>query len=305
MATPTLLSVKMIWGKSPYSAFTDLIHFHDHFFCCFRESNSHQDGENGKIRILMSKDAVNWKSVALLASHGYDLRDPKFSITPQGQLMLNMGATIWGNNQSETINSAVSFSMDGKKWENILVLPYTGQWIWHVTWNQEGTAYGMAYSANSDGTTQVKLVSSSDGVNYNDVKFFTIPNSPTEATLRFLPDQTMLALLRRNDGPGLFGVSVPPYQDWHWSNTQSILGGPDFLIIDDKAIWASSRQTSGEDETCILAQIINGCYLPMLTFPSSGDCSYPGMVYRDGKLYVSYYASQTGKACIYLAVVQL
>ncbi|MCE5316098.1 MAG: hypothetical protein LLG04_01870 [Parachlamydia sp.] len=298
----TLVSDQMIWNADPYSAFTDLIYFQNQFFCCFRESNSHQEGENGKIRILNSTDASSWNSVALLALDGYDLRDPKLSVTPDGQLLLNMGATVWQGSQ-ETINSAVSFSSDGLSWQTVQVLPYPGEWMWRVTWNQ-GKAYTGAYSSNGT-VTALKLMVSTDGINYDVLKTFNLSESPTEATLRFLPDQTMVALVRRNGGPGLIGSSPPPYTNWTWFNTKSVLGGPNFLILPDGWMWATSRQTSGSDESTILALMNLILYDPLLTLPSGGDCSYPGMVYLDGKLYISYYSSQTGQTCIYLAVVQL
>lgn len=78
IADPVLESVQLIWNQAPYNAFTDLIFFQDKFFCCFRESNSHAGGESGKIRILVSLDALHWESVALLSEAGHDLRDPKF-----------------------------------------------------------------------------------------------------------------------------------------------------------------------------------------------------------------------------------
>lgn len=43
----------------------------------------------------------------------------------------------------------------------------------------------------------------------------------------------------------------------------------------------------------------------ILTLPSGGDTSYPGLVWYDGQLWVSYYASHEGKTSIYLAQVAL
>ena len=40
-------------------------------------------------------------------------------------------------------------------------------------------------------------------------------------------------------------------------------------------------------------------YEPLLTLPSGGDTSYPGLVWHDGLLWVSYYSSHEGKAAIY------
>jgi hypothetical protein len=45
---------------------------------------------------------------------------------------------------------------------------------------------------------------------------------------------------------------------------------------------------------------------PMLELPSNGsDCGYPGMLWLDGLLWVSYNSSHEGKTNVYLARVQL
>jgi hypothetical protein len=49
----------------------------------------------------------------------------------------------------------------------------------------------------------------------------------------------------------------------------------------------------------------DGGYDPVVTLPSGGDTSYPGLAYHAGLLWVSYYSSHEGKAAIYLAKVKL
>ena len=49
----------------------------------------------------------------------------------------------------------------------------------------------------------------------------------------------------------------------------------------------------------------DGDYEPALTLPSGGDTSYPGLVWHDGLLWVSYYSSHEGKSAIYLAKVKV
>ena len=43
----------------------------------------------------------------------------------------------------------------------------------------------------------------------------------------------------------------------------------------------------------------------LLQLPSGGDCSYPGMVWHDGLLWLSYYSSHEGRTGVYLAKVRL
>ena len=44
---------------------------------------------------------------------------------------------------------------------------------------------------------------------------------------------------------------------------------------------------------------------PALNLPSRGDTSYPGRVWHDDLLWLSYYSSHEGKTSIYLAKVAL
>ena len=48
-----------------------------------------------------------------------------------------------------------------------------------------------------------------------------------------------------------------------------------------------------------------GTLTEFLTLPSGGDTSYPGLVWHDDQLWVSYYSSHEGKTSIYLARVKL
>ena len=48
-----------------------------------------------------------------------------------------------------------------------------------------------------------------------------------------------------------------------------------------------------------------GTLQPVLTLPSGGDTSYPGLVWHEGQLWISYYGSHEGKTNIYLARAQL
>ena len=58
--------VHKIWDAAPHNAFTDLVRFHDEWFCVFRESEAHVGGD-GKIRVITSRDGERWASAALIA----------------------------------------------------------------------------------------------------------------------------------------------------------------------------------------------------------------------------------------------
>ena len=48
-----------------------------------------------------------------------------------------------------------------------------------------------------------------------------------------------------------------------------------------------------------------GKLVELLALPSGGDTSYPGLVWHDDLLWMSYYSSHEGKAAIYLAKIKI
>src|SRR5687767_12730239 len=89
-----ILEVRKIWDEGRHNAFTDLLRWKDRWWCTFREGEDHVGGE-GAIRILTSTDGVTWESAAKLTEKGIDLRDPKLTVMPFGNLMLNCGGSVY------------------------------------------------------------------------------------------------------------------------------------------------------------------------------------------------------------------
>jgi hypothetical protein len=103
----------------------------------------------------------------------------------------------------------------------------------------------------------------------------------------------------------MVGRSRAPYTSWAWRETGHSVGGPNFIRLPDGALWAAGRDSTGSPKTVIARMTLDGSYQPVLTLPSGGDTSYAGLVWHDGLLWVSYYASHEGKSAIYLARVSL
>lgn len=300
---PCLLSLRKIWDQAPHNAFTDLIYYRKNFICVFRESDSHASGTDGLIRILSSKDGKEWSSVAVLKLDGIDLRDPHLSVMPDGRLHLIMGGSKYAQEKLLSHNSYATFSNDGSTWTTIQSINLKNEWLWRVAWHGSN-GYSMAYSLTDlndvDKPWFLKLFKTTDGLHFEFVCQMDIPQDPAEAALQFLSDETMVALIRR-DGVGLIAHAPPPYTQWKWKEIDYRLGGPNFLVFPGGQMWAASRLIDGENRRTILASMNLEKYEPLLQFPSGGDTGYPGMVYLEGKLYVSYYSSHEGKAAIYLA----
>lgn len=303
-----LVSVKRIWDKGGHNAFTGLIRHEGLFYCTFREADGHVKGD-GKIRVITSKDGETWASAALLAEDGIDLRDPKISVMPDGRFMIVAGGSVYRGGEYKGRQPRVAFSKDGRTWTPTQRILSEGEWLWRVTW-REGKAYGVsynrdAYKAKKRKWSQMLLVSD-DGVHYDKICDLKVDGFAGETTLRFTDDGKMIAIVRRESGDkkGWIGTSEKPYTEWRWHKTEHHLGGPDFIILPDGGMWAGSRSYPGGAKT-VLARFAPTTYEPVLTLPSGGDTSYPGFVWHDGLLWMSYYASHEGKTSIYLAKIQV
>jgi len=324
--TMKALSVKKIWDQGKHNAFTDLIRFGDRFYCVFRESASHAS-PGGKIRVLTSADdGKTWKSAALLALKGYDLpegfdlRDPKISRMPDGRLMLLGGAGHRkpGVNVGDPVptGSFVSFSKDGAAWTAPKLVGDPKRWIWRVTWHK-GRGYGVDYNS-SEPTT---LLMTADGLTYktviaplSDRRGGRWKQFPNEATLRFAADGTCYCLHRGGGNEPLLGTARAPYTKWTWKELvlpHNYIGGPDMMQL-PTGDWICAgrlreppyRAASGS-MSLFLLNVEAGKATELLRLPSGGDTSYPGLLWHDGVLWVSYYSSHEGKTSIYLARVKV
>lgn len=308
-----LVELAKIWDGAPHNAFTDLTRWKGSFYCAFREGRGHVSAD-GKIRILKSEDANLWNSAALVALAGYDLRDAHLSVTPDNKLMLLGGAAPRKqDNQRVPTGAFVCFCKDGQQWTDPRIVVEPGRWLWCVTWHQ-AKAYGVSYAA-PEGMPYLDLLTSSDGLNYKPhvAKLFG-QGYPTEVTLRFDTDATCYALVRRDqreDQPSsaLLGVSRPNYTQWQWhdlgANFNSF-GGPNLIRIPDGHWIGAGRMHDGGAHTALTyVDVKNGTMAKLLKLPSGGDTSYPGLLWHENLLYVSYYSSHEGKTSIYLAKVRI
>jgi hypothetical protein len=305
-----LLSVTKISDEAPHSAFTDLAFWNDQFVCAFREGRAHVSTD-GKIRVLTSPGGETWKSSAVVRLEGYDLRDAGLSAAPDGRLMLIGGASPRKNDgDGAPTGSFVSFSDDATTWTKPQIVSEPGRWLWRVTWH-DGKAYGIDYAAGSKDRAASLLVSD-DGTHYRALApRFLDQGWPTESVVRFDDDGTMYCLARRDGkapaNTAMFAASKPPYTDWTWHDLGKYFGGPNFIQLPDGSWIAAGRIVTKEGPRTHVARLdVSAPALEtILELPSGGDNSYPGLVYRDGVLWVSYYSSHEGKGKIYLAKVEL
>ena len=234
------IKVTRIWdgarGGAQHCAFPSIEYFQGKYYVSFREGEGHvfdKEGKAaGKVRVLCSKDGRKWESVALLAKEGFDLRDPKLSVTPDGRLMLVIGGSVYEGKVLAQRIPQVAFSSDGRHFsdpepaEFSEGIPFGMEWLWRLTWH-DGTGYAVIYGE------KFALVKTVDGRHFETVTELAADGFPNETTLRFTSDGQMAMMIRResNDKRGWWGVSEAPYTDWNFVPMDLQLGGPEFLII--------------------------------------------------------------------------
>ncbi len=306
-AMPKLSGVRKIWDGAPHNAFTDLVRWHERWYCTFREGQSHVS-EEGDVRVISSADGEKWESASLLHASGADLRDPKLSVTPDGRLMLLGGLRTWPPKHEPSMQSWVSFSTDGTTWTTRQKVLGEGQWLWRVTWHA-GVAYGIAYGGKDPQHKETdwdsRLVRSKDAINWEEVAAFQSVPGLTEATLQFDAKGRMYCIHRRDAGTrtALLGTSEPPYTQWTWRDTGFHFGGPTLLNVKGQW-WAAGRWMVGGARTALArVDFEKGTIEPVLYFPSGGDNSYPALVVDGDDVWMSYYSSHEKKTAIYLAKI--
>ena len=242
----TLDSVQRVWDQAPHQAFTDLCIADNQFLLTFREGDGHVYGTNGKVRVLRSRDGIDWTSAAVLEQDGVDLRDPKISLAPTGELVVLMGGSRYADKKFLGRTSKIAWLRTdfGAKAKVVDVtidadLQQPDDWLWRICWHQ-GDAYGILYQPKTAG---LHLVRSNDATTFDLVKTLDHDGKPSEATVRATPDGKLVALLRRDGGNrnARIGLAAPPFSDWTWKELPTPLGGPELLVLPDGRMLAAGH----------------------------------------------------------------
>ena len=312
-------SIEKVWGDGTWHcAFTSIVEFKGRYYISFREYDSHifnsKGDAEGRIRIISSKNGKKWQSVALISKEGYDLRDPKLSVTPDNRLMVTVGGSIYRNKVLVGCEPQVIFSDDGKLYSEPTAIRLdpktkgTHDWLWRVTWHED-VAYGVSYSKKENNKWELYLYKGTDGINYDLVSHLDCDGFPNETTVRFLEDGRMALLIRRDNGDrrNIWATSAAPFTDWTMTKSASHMGGPDFIVLGEDKIGAGGRTTfMGAPQTTLFTGNDAGRFIEKITLPSAGDNSYPGFLRVGDELWVSYYSChETERPSIYLAKIPL
>lgn len=277
-----------IWKNSPHCAFTDLIEYKNVFYCTFREGANHiprNEGEYGKITILSSIDGENWISALTLQDPKYDLRDPKFSISPNDNLFITYGNSCldeYSNFKLEK-TAATFFSVENNMInKDISHDIFANKWLWRIVWHK-GYAYGVAYLSGKP-----VLARSTNGIDYEIIKTFHNLEEANEADLFFDENDQLLIVIRSNQKNGYVGKADYPYNSWSWKELNEPIHSPKIFSIKNE-IFLTGRGNIGGN---VIYHMDKHFQLRLLyVFPGKKDTGYPGVIKVADEIWISYYTT--------------
>ncbi len=306
----SLIRTDRIYGDgNTYCSFTSMVINDGVWYLAFREGPAHVS-DYAIIRILYSSDGISWQLGQTLSSDNTDLRDPNLSVMPDGRIMMICGARRRDDNGSYYTKTFYSI-FEGDSFSDVkpICLPeeiddVPCSWLWRLTWNGN-VGYGAVYR-NDGYSNTLTLVKTYDGVSYEVITELEVGRIINETRIRFLKDQTMVALMR-SDENGFIGVSKPPYTRWEMKRLDIYLAGQDFIFDQDWMICATRRRDPDGEKTVVYFGNQNGEFDDIIELPSygiGGDTSYPSIINQGDYYYVSYYSMhETEKPCIYLSKI--
>ena len=299
-----IISTARIWHDLRHNAFTDLCQFKNIYYLAFRTAETHHSLD-GHIQILSSVDGENWQDCATISRQDTDLRDPKFTLNPDGTLSIH-SMEVREIDSVRQHQSLIFTSADGLHWDQGYYIGEPGIWIWRAKWHQDD-CYAIGYNINF-----TRLYRKSTGRDFSIHKPILFERGfSNESDWVYLQDGTMAVLLRRDgktDNSAMLGISQGDYSQWVWHDLKIRIGGPCLLYLNDDLILAAIRTYSEKDAHVELHKldIQQQKLVPLLTLPSAGDCSYAGMIKQGDQVWISYYSSHEDESTdIYLAKLQI
>lgn len=312
-----LIGVRNIWDAAPHNAFTDLTRFRNRWYCTFREAATHMS-EDGRLRIIRSSNGVDWEGAGLVISPNSDipdLRDPKIIVGPKDQLILMGTGTARGGCIS--CSTYLWFSDDGIHWSEGTPAGNMGLWLWSLT-RDHATLYSAAYSGvEGDALSRISLYKTEEGACFFEFvsELYSDELYPNETAVS-IHEGIGVAVIRREfapgessprrDGTAVLASAKAPFKEWDLTDLGIYIGGPALLRLPSGKFLLSGRTLPSAARTALWEldverQKVN----ELLILPSGGDCSYPGMVWHQERLWISYYSKHEGKSCIYFAEIEL
>lgn len=276
--------MQTVYSDGRHNAFTDLILWKGLYYVCFRHGESHMSMD-GEIRILSSPDLKTWTPCGTLDTFGDD-RDPHFVATDD---TLHVYFGTWnlehrpGNALPDrgAVRSYFTTTKNGAEWSAIQGVYEPGFWLWRVRRGPDGAFYSPAYTATRPKPTarETRLLRSEDGLEWSLVSVAMTELMAGEADMLFVPDGTIRMLTRTGSGSGTsyWLQSDPMRNQWTQTDSGVLVHAPVFATHQDR-VFVAGRGRDDRTSVTRLWEAKGDALEPLLTLPSGGDTSYPGML---------------------------
>ena len=311
-----LLDLRRVVADGYHNAFTDLTHWHGHYYLSYRHAQTHGVEPPGDVIVLRSGDLTNWEQVARFDT-GADDRDPKLLAAGE-RLAVSFGSWFprWRSAASRTdvahdLITHICVTRDGTSWSTPRQCYGVNYWMWRLL-AADGAFWCPAYHfgrRDDRDMRTVHLLRSEDLFDWRLVGQMRSGGGPGEPVL-YQPAPGELHCVARTLEPrhhSWLGCSRAPYTDWEWDDLGVMIHAPVVLPVDTGWIVAGRSQeedlTAGEYEsygeqhdpaghhTSVWA--IDGTRARhLITVPSGRDCSYCGLAAAPeaGTVALSYYS---------------
>jgi hypothetical protein len=281
-------TARLDWMEEAYSdgrhnAFTDLAYWEGQYYLCFRNGRSH-GSMDGEIRVMRSPDMRAWEKCTVLHTAGDD-RDPHFTVAGD-RLYVFFG--VWDLQHSGgytptgrgSIRSHMAYTQNGVKWVDIRAIYEPRWWVWRVRYDGD-RFYGAAYTAYRPAPPEreTRLLVSRHGLNWDLHATIATERGPSESDMLFHEDGSMTVITRMTDktNESFLYRSGPEKKNWEGHNLGEIIHSPAVARWHDRVFVAGRGKENGKWVTKF-HEVIDRAAAPLLTLPSGGDTSYPGLI---------------------------
>lgn len=274
------------YGDGRHNAFTDLIRWKGMYYLCFRHGESH-NSMDGEIRVMRSPDMRAWEPWGTLDTYGDD-RDPHF-VSTEDRLYVYFG--VWdlehaedsGTPDRQDVRSHFASSDDGETWSKVQGVYEQKWWLWRVRRHGEAF-YSIGYSAfrPRPAMRESRLLRSENGLDWEHVSTVTTERMSGEADMWFEAEGSMWTVTRTGDAPGNAWLhrSDTAKQNWSAHDLGDLIHSPAIVNWKDRFFIAGRGRNPDDGYVTRLWELDPAGHRlrPLLTLPSGGDTSYPGLM---------------------------
>jgi len=289
-----------------HNAFTDLAFWKGRFWLAYIEAPTHFASRRSRVILLSSTDCRSWTRSAVFGGNGLDIRDPKLGIHNARLLLV---ALLNHSFDPSPFRTVMASSSDGRHWSELQDILPEG-WLMGKPLSAGSTCHAPAHNLQLGA---VALWQSIDGEQWHQSAMIAEGRQADETAI-VLDENNLMTAVTRVEGRGssLFGhnaagtlvsVSHAPFTTWEQKlfDTNDRLDSPALLQTLQRLFIAGRRQAVVNTrlqkpgsvisrKRTALFELRSGLH-HLVDLPSSGDTAYPGMVFHDGKLYLSYYTN--------------